>query len=326
MAKPIKYLPWEPRHLPAMVRHETEALYARVDANRMLPSTLGGDVTDEFVELARQAQDDLLDTINLVAGMEYHWLAPSTCALAMDLSEDFDPEADLLDLFPSPSGLIIWEGGVGVWPAITPGVDNPWGSRGPIPVDGARWSVTDEGVIIAPIFRTANLAWVQQRPNLNKQIERCHQLERQSAIAFNTSSFGYPLAGEIDGNVRGLIAALWATLVLIDQGEGQLTNVDPVRVRQRHPKAGRGLPSDKTREVRVNVIDMLHRPQPSPSIEGGEGKAWVLARRHLVRAHIRSQPYGPGRSLRRPVLIAPYMKGPEGAPFVHADRVHLWRT
>ncbi len=43
--------------------------------------------------------------------------------------------------------------------------------------------------------------------------------------------------------------------------------------------------------------------------------------RWIVSGHWRSQPYGEGMKLRRPVYIAPYVKGPEGAPLLHGEKV-----
>ena len=40
------------------------------------------------------------------------------------------------------------------------------------------------------------------------------------------------------------------------------------------------------------------------------GGGWTLDHPVNVRGHTRQQAYGPGRSLRKPVQIAPYSKGP----------------
>jgi hypothetical protein len=43
----------------------------------------------------------------------------------------------------------------------------------------------------------------------------------------------------------------------------------------------------------------------------GRSAGWKLRARFVVRSHIRMQPHGPGRSLRRPQWIEPHWKGPE---------------
>jgi hypothetical protein len=41
----------------------------------------------------------------------------------------------------------------------------------------------------------------------------------------------------------------------------------------------------------------------------------------------RQQAYGPGRSLRKPILIAPHTAGPQGAPLIPPmQRVYVWRN
>lgn len=50
---------------------------------------------------------------------------------------------------------------------------------------------------------------------------------------------------------------------------------------------------------------------------GGSGTA--LQHRVMVPGHFKQQPYGPRNSLRKRIFIAPYMKGPDGAPIRHRD-------
>lgn len=54
---------------------------------------------------------------------------------------------------------------------------------------------------------------------------------------------------------------------------------------------------------------------------GGNGDSQVYKHRWVVSGHWRSQPYGHERSLRRPVYIAPHVKGPDGAPLLHGEKV-----
>lgn len=45
--------------------------------------------------------------------------------------------------------------------------------------------------------------------------------------------------------------------------------------------------------------------------------------RWVVTGHWRSQPYGPGRSLRRATWIRPHVKGPADAPLLTGEKVHV---
>lgn len=78
----------------------------------------------------------------------------------------------------------------------------------------------------------------------------------------------------------------------------------------------------------VTIVDLRRedRGPASPDStdrEPGSGPVW--SHRWVVAAHYRWQPYGPGRRLRRLVLIEPYVKGPEHLPIIARDRVYRVR-
>lgn len=56
--------------------------------------------------------------------------------------------------------------------------------------------------------------------------------------------------------------------------------------------------------------------------EGSGSVEWQ--RRWMVRGHWRLQPYGPQKSLRKPIWIDPYVKGPEDKPL--DVRPTVWRA
>jgi hypothetical protein len=70
---------------------------------------------------------------------------------------------------------------------------------------------------------------------------------------------------------------------------------------------------------RVRVIT-LRRPASAGS---GDTTESTYKHQWLVRGHWR-QAWYPSRNVHRPVWIAPHLKGPEGAPFLGAEKVHAW--
>ena len=72
----------------------------------------------------------------------------------------------------------------------------------------------------------------------------------------------------------------------------------------------------------VTVVDMRPMRQVHTTTDPTGRR---LTTRHVVRGHWTHQPYGPGRKLRRLQWIAPFIRGPEGAPFVATDTVNVWR-
>lgn len=74
----------------------------------------------------------------------------------------------------------------------------------------------------------------------------------------------------------------------------------------------------KTAPIRVIT---LRRPAGEPGVEGS-GRSYM--HRWLVRGHWRKQACGPGRVERKPIWIAPHIKGPEGAPLLAGEKVYAW--
>lgn len=86
------------------------------------------------------------------------------------------------------------------------------------------------------------------------------------------------------------------------------------RAAQRRLKRQRIAPAD------VRVINLRRKSHGAP---GGDSDREYF-HQWVVRGHWRQQPYGPDSSLRRPVWIAPHVKGPEGAPLLGGEKVHAW--
>jgi hypothetical protein len=101
---------------------------------------------------------------------------------------------------------------------------------------------------------------------------------------------------------RRVLSTLWHLLA-----NPQLARVDEVMA----PRAAR------RRAQRLGVsppaaVRVLHLAPTRVGHSGGGGGSRSV--RWWVSGHWRSQPYGPQRSLRRPVWIAAHVRGPQGAP------------
>lgn len=81
----------------------------------------------------------------------------------------------------------------------------------------------------------------------------------------------------------------------------------------------------ETLQYRIVNLRTEHEPgERHADAEGATGES-RYGHRWIVEGHMRLQPYGPGRSLRRLQWINPYVKGPADAPLVVRDVVHAWR-
>lgn len=124
----------------------------------------------------------------------------------------------------------------------------------------------------------------------------------------------YALAGDpIETGAMSVspLRDLYSTLALMGQ---TITVVSDEEVR---PAFARRLGKKKI-PARVVVIK-LRRTEGSRQ-PGETMVEW--AHRWVVRAHWRKQRYGPGLSQTRDILIAPFIKGPEGKPLHISDKVY----
>ena len=112
---------------------------------------------------------------------------------------------------------------------------------------------------------------------------------------------------------RRLLAALWATLNqrrLVD-----LIDVPPDKyVRKRLARAKQPERPDTVRIVHLRRSEFRH-------LQTGTGTGHKLSVRFPVRSHYRRQPYGPGRQLRKLIIVPAHWKGPDDAPISHVEKV-----
>lgn len=101
-------------------------------------------------------------------------------------------------------------------------------------------------------------------------------------------------------------APLLSAWLLIAQGAAE-TETAPIdkTIRKRYDRMKQPVP-----EVRIIHIRAQHR---SPATATQPATARPYTQRVWVTGHWRNQPYGPGRTLRRPVYIHPHLRGPEEA-------------
>ncbi|MEU1687882.1 hypothetical protein [Micromonospora sp. NPDC005707] len=114
-------------------------------------------------------------------------------------------------------------------------------------------------------------------------------------------------------------AALLATWLLIVQQAAEVTTAEADKAtRKTYARTKR--PSPEVRIVRLRA-NRSTTPTGIRSAPGDLGSP--QARRFWVSGHWRNQPYGPGRALRRPVYINPFLRGPDDAPIKLSTTVRM---
>lgn len=110
----------------------------------------------------------------------------------------------------------------------------------------------------------------------------------------------------------------WFAAFCLLAGQTNLTTMTRADIPRPHRRRSqrRSLPAD------VVLIDVRHR---RPSSSGDEHREVEWSHRWLVSPHWRQQAYGPGRTLRRPVFVAEFIKGPDDKPLRVKDTVKVVR-
>ena len=112
---------------------------------------------------------------------------------------------------------------------------------------------------------------------------------------------------------RRLLAAVWATINQKLLIETEIVYPDKMAAK-RLQRAGMGDLDNK-----ITIVHLRKTEYRSLGTEEGSGE--TLKWRTPVRKHFKRQPYGPGRRLRKIIVIMPYWRGPEDAPIRHTERI-----
>lgn len=223
------------------------------------------------------------------------WVRPDMARLAWDAAKTLPENTRLLEAVPASKGILIWEGD----PLIS-GVlltSKYWDEQRDTPIHGVTWELTARGVEVGTL--------IYDPPGADEL----------SHMPYST----YLYIGQLK---KDLEAYLTATFLLATQPRiGQITQHDSTPRRRRYIPPG---PGDIT--TGVNLVALRENATRLPTEEPSEGeKKWGLSVRFMVRGHWRNQACGEKLGQRRPVFVAPYLKGPEDAPLKSSETVFVWR-
>lgn len=232
---------------------------------------------------------------------ELYWIAGPMMRVALDASSDmpaFAPGA----IVPAPFGFAVFAEPL---PAI------PWADADDtldVPVDGVQWATFGGRVHVRVQHRVSRLPGRLGPTVAALPFFGSRELHLPAGVLADLDALPEP-------QWQGLWAAVAATWVLMEQPTVASQRVvtgagSSARAWQRVPRT-------------VRIID-LRTIEHLPTEEPGESGR-VYTHRWLVRGHWRQQAVGVGRADRRLTWVPSYIKGPEGAPLLHQDHVHVWR-
>lgn len=264
------------------------------------------------VEFLEQRIADLLYQHEQLAHADLYWasrdMTDFTAAAATTLPE-WTPRAAM----PSPNGIICWAKPIGTTQFLSsnsPGVKE-------MHTDMTAWITRDNGRLDIIVGM-----------RLDRAPEAARELGIHTpfldAIAASID-LDEPVAGADEEGLAApaaLLATAW--LLMSQDGVTDHRRLKLLRNNRAHRPAESPDPADSSHEyvslIELHNADSLRATHPSTS----EPKGRHYTHRWWVRAHWRQQACGPGRKYRRPLLILPYIKGPNGTPLA-TDRVYVWR-
>ncbi|MFF0409121.1 hypothetical protein ACFYUY_01630 [Kitasatospora sp. NPDC004745] len=263
--------------------------------------------TGDSNEAGRQAE------VSKLRAAELYWASADMTALAVASGSQLASARWASADRPSPSGLIVFDGGVGNFPMD--GVE--------VPIEAVTWGAVDGELGISIWLTRATLdAEVKRRGRFTRLvIEQIPPLVPVLGRSIPVGADPVPFAAldpDLPTLVMQTLAAAWLLMEQPTLTERQAETADKATARA-YGRRQEAVPQ-------VTLIDLRRTYIPGQREETGTDIAGRRYRhRWVVQGHWRDQPYGPERALRRKQWIPAHLKGPDGAPMLATERVNVWR-
>ena len=219
-----------------------------------------------------------------------YWVDPTFTELATTAAVSLPTTRLHPDLIPCAAAILAWATPVGDTAAIT-------------------WTMHDTAIRLVRYRNIGN--------GLDGQLLQQVREDVGSIAPIGTHTL--PPGSTIDPATNSDLATLLATWLLMGQpaAETPAAEIDKP-TRRSYTRAHRPLPD--VRLVRLHTA--RHNGPGTPRRETPDDRN-TRTERVWVTGHWRNQPYGPGRSLRRPVYIHPFLRGPDDAPIKLSTTVRM---
>jgi hypothetical protein len=262
-----------------------------------------GGVFTRLVELVGSIGTESYTDYDKLQGAELYWVSADTCATVWSAYDSYPNDTVLDETFPPA------ECGFAVF--AEPFIGHDAKTEQPIRVDAICWGPVHlrsrnsdahgRGVSIT------SYRWMPEVASL-VVLGRADWLYGVAIVDQCFADDPIPEAGLAsvieDRKVFSTLCSLVQNPRVVENERSPL----PRAARRRSERAG--IDPDR---VRVHTLRI--RGEGDEVAPTGETRTY--RHRWVVRPHWRQQAHGPGRSLRRPVLIPPHVRGPKGAPLLN---------
>lgn len=237
-----------------------------------------------------------------------YWVTKSMTDLvvnAADTLPEWTPDAAL----PSQHGFLCWERPAGHIPALDM-------TGGPVTWDAFWWSpcIPDDAQAEA-------YGWPAGTPAIElRLLTRDDGVLRivRSGVLFAPDQ---PRTAEAEDSDEAdpLMAVVGSCWLLM--GTARVVESRPLHAGH----SGNGVERPGAGSSLVQIVDLRAPARSTDPDHAGSGTGPNWKSRWWVGAHWRQQACGPQRSQRKPIFIAPHIKGPDGLPLVNRPRVNVVR-
>ena len=310
---------WRPVSMPGLRKGLVASLVAEQRRVAALVRVVGDTPESRELQLGSRSWDQMRTTLEAA---ELYWVSGPMLGLAMDASRDC-PAMLSVDA-PSRAGMILFAeptppkdttriGGL----ALRDGMRTDVPYTDPVPVDGMVWQIAGGRITVDLLCLPSRLPLplfgvdVPLVPFMRASVDVPAAFD---AGAPDAQEWGKPAANDAIGPLA-LLESCWRLM-------------DTPTVSERRSLDGRwgGAASQQTRPRDVvQLVDLRTLRYVRTDDDERDSSGRRLTVRFVVRGHWTHQAYGPGRSERRLQYVAPYLKGPEGAPLVGGEKVMVWR-
>jgi hypothetical protein len=210
-----------------------------------------------------------------------YWVDPTFTDLTATAAQSLPTTTVTTDLIPGNTGILAWAIPIGDTAAIT-------------------WTMHDTTIHLVRYRSIGN--------GLDQHVLQTVREDIGWLAPIATHAFTN--GGAVNPNTQAGTAAPLATWLLMSQPAADTSTADIDKpTRRRYARQNRPLPD--VRLVHLRASDRAHTG--TPQAESQPERA-APTQRVWVTGHWRNQPHGPGRTLRRPVYIHPFLRGPDNAP------------
>lgn len=314
-------LPWAATSVPEIRRQWCNALDQSVDrfSRALTPPTPGTAAANnrrrERTQAKLATEMEIMKAENdALRQAEMFWVARDMVDIALHAALTL-PEWTPALAAPAPNGLLCWAkpaGTVPYGPKQTSTTDVPW--------DSVWWWIRPGGMLqLVPASRFT------KQPDLIAQFQVTTPLWAANTIVISPNESRTEEANGTEDShpFVSVVGAAWLLMAQANVAETRTIGSQP----QPRPQSQTEKSAPPPRESStVTIVELRQRPaaarkrEPDPAAPGR-----TYTHRWPVEGYWRQQPYGPNNSQRKPKYITDHVKGPEGAPLIRKDRVHVLR-